>query len=464
MRTKTSHQFPLTRRSAAIVHWVSSILRNVFSFAPRPIRRGAIFLFAAGLLAAGANTLHAAVSGVFGGGPLYINAANKINELKNAGFEEVIVWNIMVKANGDLNFNGEFLICSNGSYVGDALHPDFAGNMAILKQGTVKRVTFSVGSSNFGDWQNIRNLVNAQGTGSTSILYRNFQALKKAIPALDAIDFDDENSYDQSSMIKFSVMLGSLGYKVALCPYTNASFWTSVASQVNSQRPGTIDTIHLQCYDGGGGNDPCSWDFGDIPVYPGVWNRDSASTVQSKMTNWRQECGVSGGWMWLYDQFIGNASSYANAINNGIGNTVPGNGTYKLVSQKSGLALDASGGGTANGTPLVQWPYNGGNNQRWTLASLGSGQYRLTGVASGRTINVEGASLNNGAGVILYDWRNENNAKFTLVNNGMGYYSLRFVHSGKAMTVLGASTAAGASIIQYDYNGGWNARWRFVSP
>jgi hypothetical protein len=37
---------------------------------------------------------------VLGGGPLYINAAKNIAELKNAGFTEVVVWNIMVRAIG----------------------------------------------------------------------------------------------------------------------------------------------------------------------------------------------------------------------------------------------------------------------------------------------------------------------------------------------------------------------------
>ena len=97
---------------------------------------------------------------------------------------------------------------------------------------------------------------------------------------LCAIDFDDENCYDQSSMVKFAVMLGTLGYKVSLCPYTNSSFWTGVASQANTQRPGTVDRVHLQCYAGGGGNSPNSaWNFGTVPVHPGLW--DSSDTPSS---------------------------------------------------------------------------------------------------------------------------------------------------------------------------------------
>lgn len=355
------------------------------------------------------NMAFAAHSAVFGGGPLYINAATRINELKNSGFMEVVVWNIQVRPNGDLNFNGEFPLCANGAYIGGATHPDFAGNMAVLKQGTVKRVTFSVGSSNIGDFQNIRDLINAQGTGSGSILYRNFQALKSAIPALDAIDLDDENCYDQSSMVKFCVMLGNLGYKVALDPYTNSGFWTSVASQVNAQRGGTIDAVHLQCYDGGGGNSPCNWNFGGIPVYPGLWNNfDSPASVQTKMTNWKNQCGISGGWMWLYDGFIGNAAQYAAAINNAIGPSTIPNGVYVIAAATTGNALDCYGYGTTNGTPIQLWPYAGTNNQKWLVNSLNNGYYSIRTInpngTLGRSLDCTGASPNNGTYIELWDW------------------------------------------------------------
>jgi hypothetical protein len=44
---------------------------------------------------------------------------------------------------------------------------------------------------NVGDWRDVTALVNAQGTGTDSILYKNFAALRRP-SALDALDFDDE--------------------------------------------------------------------------------------------------------------------------------------------------------------------------------------------------------------------------------------------------------------------------------
>jgi hypothetical protein len=276
-------------------------------------------------------------TGIFGGGPFYKNATNNITEIENSGFTEAIVWSVEVSSTGDLNFNGEFPLTANGVYIGDQTHSDFASNMALLKQGTVKRVTFSIGSSNFGDWQDITALVKSQGTGPTSILYKDFAALKAAIPALDAIDFDDENSFNSPTTVAFAVMLGQLGYHVAPDAFDNSSYWTNLVSQINAQLPGTVDGVHLQAYAGGSGNNPCvGWNFGSVPVWPGLWDlNDTPSQVQSIMSGWHGQCGITGGFMWLYDDFVGNglAAQYASAINNAVassGFTLSGPGSVFL--------------------------------------------------------------------------------------------------------------------------------------
>ena len=291
------------------------------------IRRAVTFfcLFAAFAFCVEPASAQTGYTGIFGGGPFYKNAANNITEIENSGFTEAIVWSVEVSSTGDLNFNGEFPLTSGGVYVGDQYYPNFASDMATLKLGTVKRVTFSIGSSNFGDWQDITALVNAQGTGSASILYKDFAALKAAIPALDAIDFDDENSFNSPTTISFGVMLGQLGYHVLPDAFDDSTYWTNVVSQINSQLPGTVDGVHLQAYAGGSGNNPCSgWNFGTVPVFPGLWDADDTpSQVQSIMTGWHNQCGIVGGFMWLYDDFVGNglAAQYASAINSAVSST-----------------------------------------------------------------------------------------------------------------------------------------------
>jgi hypothetical protein len=301
-------------------------------------------ILTATVLALSASTAFAqgGFTGIFGGGPFYKNAANNILEIENSGFTEAIVWSVEVNSVGDLNFNGEFPLTSNGAYIGNQTYPDFPSNMAQLKQGTVKRVTFSIGSSNYGDWEDITALVQSQGTGPTSILYKDFQALKTAIPALDAIDFDDENSFNAPTTIAFGVMLGKLGYHVAPDAFDNADYWTNVVSQINTKLPGTVDGVHLQAYAGGSGNSPCvGWDFGSVPVWPGLWDQvDTPSQVQTIMSGWHSECGINGGFMWLYDDFVGTglAAEYASAINTAIaGNGFTLSGPSKLFLNQNSV-------------------------------------------------------------------------------------------------------------------------------
>lgn len=293
------------------------------------VRRVAWTLVLCGLGAfAGAAAAQTGYVGILGGGPVYKHIPKNIDELKNSGFNELIVWSVEVNSTGDLNLNGEFPLTSAGSYIGNETYPDFPADLAKIKRGTVTRVTLSIGSSNEGDWENIESLVESQGTGPDSILYQDFAALKAALP-LDAIDFDEENGYDESSTVKFAVMLGKLGYHVTMDPYTDSDFWTSVVADINKKRAGTVDGIHLQTYAGGEGNSPCSseWNFGKVPVYPGVSDQSSAppfltpAEAKAAMKNWHTQCGITGGWLWIFDQIAGTklVRQYAHAITKGVG-------------------------------------------------------------------------------------------------------------------------------------------------
>ena len=363
----------------------------------------ALFLLAA-FSAQAAFAQGSGFTGIFGGGPFYKNAAANITEIENSGFTEAIVWSVEVSSTGDLNFNGEFPLTSAGVYIGNELHPDFPGNMAQLKQGTVKRVTFSIGSSNYGDWEDITNLVNTQGTGPGSILYEDFAALKAAIPALDAIDFDDENSFNSPTTIAFGVMLGQLGYKVEPDAFDDSSYWENVVAQINAQLPGTSDGVHLQAYAGGSGNNPCvGWNFGAVPVWPGLWDLDDTpSQVQSIMTGWHAQCGINGGFLWLYDDIVGTglAAQYAAAINNAVsseGFTLSNSGNLFLNQNASGdevVTITPFGGFTGTVTlsvsglpPGVKSSFQGtGTRRRLLLKTSATTQ---TGF---RTVTVTGTS------------------------------------------------------------------------
>lgn len=293
------------------------------------LRRVTAAAMALGAAALFAGTAAAATGyiGILGGGPVYMHNPTNIKELKKADFSELIVWSVEVKENGDLNLNGEFPITADGKYVGDQTWPQFARDLKNIKMGgKVTRITLSIGSSNFGDFQNLKTLVDTQGTGRRSILYKDFAALAAALP-VDAIDLDDENSYDSESTTKFALMLGKLGYHVTINPYTNNSYWISLVSGINSQKPGLVDAVHLQTFAGGAGNNPCSgWDFGGVPVYPGLSDQPAAPPyltppeAKQKLKTWHGQCGITGAWLWIFDQIKGTdlPKEYAHAMARGV--------------------------------------------------------------------------------------------------------------------------------------------------
>jgi len=143
----------------------------------------------------------------------------------------------------------------------------------------------------------------------------------------------------------------------------------------------------------------------------------------------------------------------------------PANGTYKAIVRHSGLALDVDHQSITNGSPIQQWTYNAGNNQRWTLARLSGSVYKITGVQSGRVLEVPGSSTANGTLLDIRDSNNGLNQKWTITPTDSGYYSVVNVNSGKSMEVLGGVGALtnGAPVDQWS---GFqnNQQWTFQAP
>ncbi|MBC8096432.1 MAG: DUF4038 domain-containing protein [Akkermansiaceae bacterium] len=149
----------------------------------------------------------------------------------------------------------------------------------------------------------------------------------------------------------------------------------------------------------------------------------------------------------------------------GGGGVTPGNGTFKITSLISGKALDAFSGHTTNGTPIIQWTYGGGNNQRWTLQDRGASQFSIIGVASGKALDVTGNGIANGTKVQLWTYTGVANQKWTFSATSGGFYRVTPVHAtGSCLDVTGASTANGAPIQIWTYKGDSNQQWSFTAP
>jgi hypothetical protein len=64
--------------------------------------------------------------------------------------------------------------------------------------------------------------------------------------------------------------------------------------------------------------------------------------------------------------------------------------------------LDVYGGFVDDVTPVIQYPWHGGDNQLWTLEPTSNGYVFLVAQHSGKVLDVEYASPDDGARVIQY--------------------------------------------------------------
>ena len=355
-----------------------------------------------------------ASSTIFGGDPFYTGGTAVMNTLRASGYTTVMLWTIHVNAtSGNLIYNDQ-LVVSNGVYVGNSAWP---AQLATLKTAptSVNRIEWSVGSAPSGgnDFANILTLMNAYGTNTGSILYRNFLALKNATGA-DAIDYDDESQYDVPTSVKFGQMLTSIGYKVTLCPYTNPGFWQSVYSQLGS---GVVDRVYLQCYAGGAGNDPGTWNayFPGLTVIPGMWGLavdptgSTVSQVEAQMAAWHVADDIPGGFIWLYDNIAANPADgtpaeYAAAVNTAVDPLVisPANGftgiaAYNLQVLPANTVFTLSNASTGS----LSWSLV--NTSSWLNVSSSSGTLTI-GTTTPVTVSLNtSAATNLAAGTYAAD-------------------------------------------------------------
>jgi len=263
-------------------------------------------------------------AGIYGGGPLYAGGDAVIEELRASGMTTVVAWSVHVNPNGDLVFNDPTIV-SGGRYVGD---PGWPARLAGLKapSSSVTRLLFSVGSGGASDFHNIQALIRAGEAKPGGILFRNFAALRSAIPTIDGIDFDDEDLLDADTTVAFAQMLHGLGFEVTFCPYEEPDYWTGCLRRLNGPTPGLVTGFNLQCYSGGGDNQPSDWvkavqaamgpgfDAAGF-VRPGLWcihtpdggptcsDGQCPDSIEATFQGWR-ELGLTGGWIWLLDDVL----------------------------------------------------------------------------------------------------------------------------------------------------------------
>ena len=82
--------------------------------------------------------------------------------------------------------------------------------------------------------------------------------------------------------------------------------------------------------------------------------------------------------------------------------TYLGNGSYKIICNRSGKALTVSDTGTAYSSNVYQSTYNGASNQLWQIEKKTDNQYYIVSEYNGRYLDVAGGNTENGTNIRVY--------------------------------------------------------------
>lgn len=461
------------------------------------------------LVFSGVSKTIAQSTGVYVGGHIRRERPGTIEKLRNSGFTYIILFNINVEPDGTLTTDGE-TVCKDGKYVFGNTQPNYVSDIKKLKQAptTISRIEICIGGWGNESFSRIKELINSHGVGSGTILYKNFKALKNAIPEIDAVNNDDEHCYDVATAVKFHKMMYELGYKTTIAPYMNRSFWENLVSQLGDR----CDRVLIQCYDGGAGNNPSDWHLGNRAVHAGRMNyqEGGVDACIAQMESWKKNNGVIGGFIWLYNDETWNlnqwatrmlrvfgtkkcddciASLYADSDYRGYSTSL-GEGSYTQadLAMYGISAKDISSLKVTKGFKITFYENADftGNSKSWTTDAsfVGgdwndkacsvriepngksglSGNFKIMNRNSGKYLDLDKNKTDNNTAIVQFDDEGVDASQtwtFTEVMKGKGVYSIcSYGNKNRGMDVVDFSKDNGAQVQLYDYLG--NPHQQFI--
>ncbi|MFC1432176.1 RICIN domain-containing protein [Streptacidiphilus sp. N1-3] len=153
----------------------------------------------------------------------------------------------------------------------------------------------------------------------------------------------------------------------------------------------------------------------------------------------------------------------------GTGGSISSSAWYTVTNANSGKCVDATGGGTANGTAVQQWTCGSGNhNQQWQFQPTDSGYYQVVSRnATNEAWDVTGGAgaTGNGAQIQLWSYGGGSNQQWKPTQNADGSYTFTARNSGtECLDVTGLSTADGTRLQQWACTAGDTAQSFTLAP
>jgi glucosylceramidase len=142
---------------------------------------------------------------------------------------------------------------------------------------------------------------------------------------------------------------------------------------------------------------------------------------------------------------------------------------YQVANANSGKCVDATNGGTSNGTPVQQWTCATGNaNQEWQFQPTSNGYYEVvTRNAPGEAWDVTGGSGATGDGIPIQLWSygGGTNQQWKPVQQANGSYTFVARNSGtECLDVTNRSTSDGTALQQWTCTAGDTAQAFTLNP
>lgn len=142
--------------------------------------------------------------------------------------------------------------------------------------------------------------------------------------------------------------------------------------------------------------------------------------------------------------------------------SVQNGGIYYIRASESRQYLDVQGIVDANGTPLMQNPFNGGLNQQFRLIDAGNGSFKIQPMncASGRVVDVNACSPADGTKVQIWDSYGNSAQTYKISSNGDGTFSILTACSNYSSALDTQNDTLNTLVVENHLNG--SATQRFV--
>ena len=158
----------------------------------------------------------------------------------------------------------------------------------------------------------------------------------------------------------------------------------------------------------------------------------------------------------------------ANIYGNSHMSEIKNGGNYRIRNALSGKYLEVKGAIDANGTKVQQYEFNGGANQHWKLVKDINGTYKLYTKTGGgtRIIDIDHGYSTDGTTMSIYDPGNKDWQRFILEYAGGNAYRIVPKHApNMALAPTGASTGNSVLVVLKTKNeSAMDQLWYFENP